>query len=93
MYQPVTPLTAVGGLQPHNSLTDRAHRNTMELLQDAMGTKYSLLFCALFAGLSSNFLRRSHMGQLHGTAQLAIMPVACSRYHRSLRQQLMRVLV
>ena len=65
----------------------------MELLQDAMGAKYSLLCRAFFAGLSSNFLRRFHGGQLQGTAQLAIMPVACIRYPLALRQQVMPVLV
>ena len=58
-----------------------------------MGAKDTLLCSAFFAGLSSNFLRRFHIGQLQGTAQGAIMPVACSRYPLALRQQVVPVLV
>ena len=66
MHQPATTLTAVGGFQPHNGPTDRANGTTMEVLQDTMGAKDILLCCAFFAGLSSNFLRRFHMGILLG---------------------------
>ena len=87
MDKPATTLTGVGGFQLHNGPADRANCTAVEVLQDAMDAKDTLLCCAFFAGLSSNFLRRFHIGQLQGTAQVAIMPVACSSYPLAFRQQ------